>query len=468
MPETKSDKKLPQLNLTNKSGQKANNSFLLFKQKLGLGILILSFIAGIWWTGELLRKYRPKNNLTIATFAKEGEYYAFGQAFSQIVAKHNPSISIKVLATKGSVENQQLLHQGHVDLALIQSDTPLEKETRVIAFLFPEVFHLIVRGESKINQVKDLKEKRIALMPKGSRSYALFWELIAHYGLDEDDVKPISLSLSQANEALNQGDVDALFIVTALRNEALLKLLENPEINLVPIDQAKALQLVLPSLEATTIPKGTYNGAIPIPKQDLSSVAVRAVLITHSDLDSSVVYKITRILFEAKSDLATQYSKAVMIPMAKSLPQGGFIFHSGAKTYYDQDKPSFWLEYAELMGLLLSVMMLLVSGIWQLKIRLQGKQKNHADMYNLELLKLIAQINTLQELEKLKQLRQELFKILTQVVIDLDQDLITAESFQSFTFTWEVALTSLRHQELLLKNINISEQFNNHHDIDNQ
>ena len=460
MREKKSAKKLPPPNKKNKSEQKGNNYFLLLKQKLGLGILIFSFIAGIWLAWEVLTKYRQENNLTIATFSKEGEYYRFGEAFSQIVAKHNSSISIKVLTTKGSVENQQLLHQGHVDLALIQSDTPLHKKTRAIAFLFPEVFHLIARRDTTIDQVKDLREKRIALMPQGSRSYDLFWELVGHYGLDEDDFEAISLPLSEANEALSKGDVDALFLVTALRNEALLKLLQNPDINLVPIDQAEALQLLLPSLEATKIPKGTYNGAIPIPKQDLSSVAVRAVLITHSDLDTSLVYEITRILFEGKSDLAKQYSKAVMIPVDQSLQQGSFMFHPGAITYYDQDNPSFWERYAEVMGLLLSVMMLLASGIWQLKMTLEGKQKNHADMYNLQILKLIDQINSLQELEKLKQLRQELFDIFTQVVIDLDKDLITPESFQSFTFTWEVALSSIRHQELLLKNISAPEKFN--------
>ncbi|MGK7895373.1 MAG: C4-dicarboxylate ABC transporter substrate-binding protein, partial [Xenococcus sp. (in: cyanobacteria)] len=128
---------------------------------------------------------------------------------------------------------------------------------------------------------------------------------------------------------------------------------------------------------------------------------------------------------------------------------------------YEQDKPSFWEKYAEVMGLSLSVMMLLVSGMWHLKMRLQGKQKNHADMYNLEILKLIEQINSLEELEKLQELRQELFNIFTQVVIDLDKDLITPESFQSFTFTWEVALSSIRHQELLLNNISTPEKLTN-------
>jgi TRAP transporter TAXI family solute receptor len=376
------------------SVQKLENTLILFKEKLGLSIFTLSIIAGVGLTWQLLRKYPPKHNLTMATFAQGGEYYAFGQAFSQIVTKHNPSISIKVLATNGSVENQQLLKEGSVDLALIENDTPLNPSTRAIAFLFPELFHLMVRRESNINQVKDLRGKRIALMPEGSRSHDLFWELVAHYGLDEDDFETISLPPPQANEALSKGKVDALFQVSALRNQGLLKLLQNPDIKLLPIDQGNALQLSLPALEASLIPKGTYNGAIPIPQEDLPTVAVRAVLVTDLDLDPHLVHEITRILFETRNDLAKQYPQAAMIPVGDSLQHGSFMFHPGAKIYYEKDKPSFLVKYAESIGLLISVTMLALSGIWQLKMRLQGKQKNRADMYNLELLNLIAQIHS--------------------------------------------------------------------------
>ena len=454
----KKKQKLQPQKLMAKLEQKLENTFVLLREKLGLSIVLLSFITGVVLTWQLLEENRLKKNLTIATFAQGSEYYAFGEALSQFIAKHNPSISIQVLATKGSVENQQLLEQGNVDLALIQSDTPIKPSTRAIAFLFPEVFHLIATRESGINQVKDLRGKRIALMPKGSRSHDIFWELASHYGLDENDFDAISLSLPQANNALSTGKVDALFLVTALRNQGLVDLLQNPQINLVPIYQGDALRLLLPALEASKISKGTYNGAIPIPTEDLPTVAVRAVLVANADLDTNLVYEITRILFEARNDLAKLYPKAVMIPMPNSLEQGSFMFHSGAKTYYEQDKPNFFVEYAEPIGLFISVTMLLISGIWQLKIRLQGKQKNRADMYNLEILKLIEQINSLDDLEKLKHLRQELFDIFNQVVIDLDKDLITPESFQSFRFTWEVAISSIRHQELLLKNIITSEK----------
>ncbi|MDJ0651130.1 MAG: hypothetical protein QNJ60_20745 [Xenococcaceae cyanobacterium MO_188.B19] len=49
------------------------------------------------------------------------------------------------------------------------------------------------------------------------------------------------------------------------------------------------------------------------------------------------------------------------------------------------------------------------------------------------------------------QLRSHLFEILAKVVVDLDQDRVSPESFQSFTFTWKVAMRAVTHRETLLR-----------------
>ena len=254
-----------------------------------------------------------------------------------------------------------------------------------------------------------------------------------------------------AHEALLSRKVDALFRVIALGNSEVSKLLNNGQTKLVGIKQGAALQLFRPALFPSHIPQGTYNGAVPIPAEKLPVVAVKALLVTREDMDSSIVYEITRILFEARNELVKQNIQAATIPPPGEWRHLGLSFHKGAKTYYNQDEPSFLVEYAEPLGLLLSLIVLAISGIWQLKMWWQGKQKNRADLYNLEILQLIAQINALEDLEQLIQLRSHLFEILAKVVVDLDQDRISPESFQSFTFTWKVAMRAVSHRETLLR-----------------
>ncbi|MDJ0574057.1 MAG: TAXI family TRAP transporter solute-binding subunit [Xenococcaceae cyanobacterium MO_234.B1] len=427
------------------------------QNKLALPITLISIFMVFAFAWQWFREENRVHYLTIATGGKDGEYYAFARAFAQVIARHQPQIQIEVMETEGSLQNQEFLRAKKVQLALLQSDTPLDSSTQAIAVLFPEMFHLIATTKSNINSVSDLKGKRVALLPKGSGSYQLFWPLSKHYGLRSTDFEPVILPSEQAHLALRQGRVDALFQVISLGNPAITELLQRSDNQLVPIDQGAAIQLFQPALEPSKIPKGTYGGAIPIPAEDLPVVSVQALLVTHQDIDPSVIYEITRILFEARNELVKQDRQAAMIPKRDSIQELGLPFHPGAKKYYKLDEPSlilsFFVEYAEVMGLLLSITILCLSGIWQLKLWLQGKQKNRADFYNLEILKLINQIHSLKDLERLKIVRRQLFEILEKVVMDLDEDRISPESFQSFTFTWKVALNTIRHREMLLMNL---------------
>ncbi|MGL5807791.1 MAG: TAXI family TRAP transporter solute-binding subunit [Xenococcaceae cyanobacterium] len=423
------------------------------ENKLALPVILFSIVVAClfsWqWFGEHNRIY----TLNVATGAKDGEYYAFAEAFAKVVASHQSKIQLKILETQGSSQNQELLVENKAQLALLQSDTSLNPKTRAIAVLFPEMFHLIATTKSQINGVGDLKGKRVAIPPQGSGSYRLFWMLASHYGLSKTDFQSTILPPSQAYIALRQGKIDALFRVIALGNDRVSQLLKDPQIKLIPIEQGAALQLFQPNLEVSQIPKGTYNGGIPIPDRDLPVVAVRSILVTRADLPEDIIHEVTRILFETRNELVKYNSQAAAIAPPDSVKNLGLPFHEGAKNYYNRNRPDFFVEYADLLGLLLSIAVLCISGFWQLRLWYEGKQKNRADMYNLEILKSIEQIHSTEDLGELATVRNHLFKIFEKVVIDLDRDRITPESFQSFAFTWEVAIKSIRHREILLTNI---------------
>ncbi|MEM1279675.1 MAG: TAXI family TRAP transporter solute-binding subunit, partial [Cyanobacteria bacterium P01_H01_bin.152] len=192
---------------------------------------------------------------------------------------------------------------------------------------------------------------------------------------------------------------------------------------------------------------GTYDGGRPLPAQDLSVVAVNALLVIHENMPDEVAHALANTLYTHRNELVTRYPRAALIRLPDSGNDLGLPLHPGAQAFYDRNEPEFIVEYAEPIGLLISVSVLLGSSLWQFRIWLKGRQKNRADLYNIELLDLIDQINQTQDLEKLKDLRRQLFTMLRDVVTDLDNDLISADSFESFTFPWEIAMDSVRHQE---------------------
>ncbi|HSM83863.1 MAG TPA: TAXI family TRAP transporter solute-binding subunit [Nodosilinea sp.] len=398
----------------------------------------------------LVREHTRTYRLVLASGSSTGEYYAFSQAFAQVVARNHPSIAIEVVATEGSVQNMEQLKTNQAQLALVQSDTPVQPPVRAVALLFPEMFHLLARAEANIAGVVDLRGKRVALMPEGSGSYALFWPLVQHYGLTPEAMTPSPMAAAEAHAALAEGRVDALFQVITLGNPTVAELLQTDRIQLVPIDQVEALRLSLPYLNAQVIPKGTYSGGSPLPPADLPVVAVNALLVAHENLPPKVVYALTSTLHQHRNELVSLYPRAAMIRLDTS-GDLGLPLHPGAEDFYRQDEPEFLVEYAEPIGLLLSVGVLGMSSLWQMRSWLLGKQKNRADTYNLEILALIDDIGKAQSLEELTTLQDTLFDILKRVVTDLDVDRITSESFESFTFPWEIANNTLRHRETVLR-----------------
>lgn len=423
------------------------------QSKFTLPVLLLSLVMGSVFAVLWVREQRQIFTLTLATAGRDGEYYAFGRALSTVVERHYDKIRIDVLETEGSQQNMQLLAEGEVQLALVQSDTPVEPDVEAVSFLFPELFHLVARPNSGIEQVSDLRDKRIALMPEGSGSYAMFWALSDRYGLTDADFEAMPMTPSAAHAALQAGQVDALFRVIALGNESVNQLLQTSQSRLIPIERAIALQLSLPYLEAIEIPQGTYGGVVPIPPTPLPVVGVRAVLVTRDGVNEEAVYEITRTLHEFRNELVREHPLSATIRLPESGENLGLPLHAGARAYYNQDDPNFLVEYAEPIGLLLSVAILCASGIWQFRLWLVGRQKNRADMYNLEILELINQVENTEDLEHLAEMRRQLYRILQRVVVDLDVDRISPESFQSFTFPWEVAITTIRHREVLLTSL---------------
>ncbi|MGB3767071.1 MAG: TAXI family TRAP transporter solute-binding subunit [Phormidesmis sp.] len=419
-------------------------------RSLQVTLIGASVMAAVVCGVLLVRSRHQVHTVRLATGGTTGEYYAFGNAIAQVTKKHSPNIHIEVLESPGSSQNMSNVNNHTVDMALVQSNTPVQPAVQAVAQLYPEMFHLIANRDADIQSMADLKNKTVAVMPEGSGSYELFWPLASHYGLSENDFTALPLTTAQAHTALQQNEVDALFRIIGLGNPSVRDLLKNPDYELVPIEQIGALQLTQPYLEPTVIPQGSYDGGTPIPAEDLPVIAVSAVLVANEDVDAEIVQAITEVLYEHRNELISVNPRAASIQSPEASQNLGFPLHLGAKAYYTQDNPPFLVEYAEAMGLVLSLSIFTASGIWQFRLWLIGRQKNRADDYNLEILTLIEKVEQAQTVVELQSLRQKLFSILRQVVIDLDVDKISPESFQSFTFPWEVAMTTLHHQEMVL------------------
>ena len=170
------------------------------------------------------------------------------------------------------------------------------------------------------------------------------------------------------------------FRIIGLGNPAVGDLLKTARFELVPIDRIGALQLNQPYLKSTVIPQGSYDGSQPVPPEDLSVIAVNALLVANEAVEPEIIQAITSVLYEHRNELITINPRAASIQSPEASQNLGFPLHPGAKAYYTQDNPPFLVEYAEAMGLVLSLSILGFSGIWQFRLWLIGRQKKTEQM----------------------------------------------------------------------------------------
>jgi len=424
------------------------NKFLL-----PVALLSVALIGVFGW--ELHQDNQRVHELTLATGTKTGNYYPFGQAIAEVVMQQNPRLRIKVVETEGANENMRRLQANEAQLAIARNDTAAVPEVRVIASLFKEVFHLIVSEHSGIQSVSDLKGKHIALRGQGSGSYSFFWLVSKHYGLKASDFQFTTGSFAENTKLFASGEVDAIFWVLPLGSDLANDLLQNTPGKLVPIDQAAAMKIKWPYLQADLIPKGTYKAAPAVPDVDLPSVGVQATLLVREDVDPVIVKEITRILFEHRRNLVATNSLAAMISHPGGSGGLALPVHEGAQAYYDREKPDFLAANSDVIGLFFSFVTLFISWLLQLRSRFLQKQKNRADKFNLIILNLIQRIRQAGSFEEIDRLQEELFEIFKQVMGDLEEDRIDADSFHSFTFTWETALKIAAEREKVLRNLSL-------------
>lgn len=422
---------------------------------LGLGCLSIGLVTALTWLFVVpnFRTYR----LTLVAGSKDGESYILSKAIEQIVEAKNPKIKIKVVETSGTEENIQKLEMGEAQLATAQGDIPAGVAARTVVFLYPDTFQLVVKSTSRIKQFSDLKGKRIGLWRKGGQ-YRSFLEIASHYGLQEQDFIFVGRNQEESNKAFRTNQVDAIFRVRALGNKTILDIVQKYQGRLVPIDQAAAMQIKYPALEPAVIPKGAYRGSNPpVPNANLPTIAVQRFLLASDKMDKQIIQEITKILDENRQDIAEKIPEdfsdvkplVAQIKQPKTTGGTGIPIHPGAIAYYERDKPSFIQEYADYVGLILTVVLMLGSWLWEMKSWFEQRRKDEADLHMAAMIKLMQAVQNSHY--NCEDALNELDNVFALAATDLIKEKISQESFRTLSEAYKAVRDVIVHKTLSIK-----------------
>ncbi|MCA0449230.1 MAG: TAXI family TRAP transporter solute-binding subunit, partial [Proteobacteria bacterium] len=175
--------------------------------------------------------------------------------------------------TAGSLANLELLTTGKIDSVLCQSDLAYAAFTgkgtwrgkagtdklRVLAYLYPETLHVIVRKSAKIGDLRGLRGKAVSLGERESGMANNARALLAAAGVQERDLRAQYLKTAEAIEAMKAGKLDAFFETAVVPSSLVRELAADQDITLLPLGGLVArLRQELPFLTETTIPADAY------------------------------------------------------------------------------------------------------------------------------------------------------------------------------------------------------------------
>ena len=283
----------------------------------------------------------------IGTGGTAGTYYPIGGMIANAVSQPGKIVAT-AQATSGSLGNVNGIVGGAMESGFSQSDvaTWAQKGTgifegkpnvpglRMIANLYPESLHIVVKKGSGFKSVADLKGKRVALDEPGSGTLINARLVLAAYGLKETDIRPEYIKPNQAGDKMKDGSLDAFFFTGGAPAGAIAELATSGSgIELLPIDgpQADSLRASSPFFAVDSIAAETYKGVAAV-----KTLAVGAQWVTSDKADTETVYQITKSLFSeaTQKTLAAGHAKGKFITLKNAVQGVGIPYHAGAEKYY--------------------------------------------------------------------------------------------------------------------------------------
>ena len=261
------------------------------------------------------RLARAAQGYAIAAGPEFGQYLRFAQALSD-----GKGARVVALVTRGGDDNLQLLREGKVALALAQGDAALEAHEgkgrfagdgpfpalRAVGALYPEPVHILVRADSALRSVAELRGKRVAVGMPGSASRGTALRVLQAHGIEVKDISALELSLSDGLVALRQDRADAVIQVIGVPADSVRDALAAIPLRLLPLSE-RAIESLAGSRAgyfAYRIPRAAYANQ----KTDVPTIATAALLLAGGDLSESEVTRLTRLVFERGRDFAARGS----------------------------------------------------------------------------------------------------------------------------------------------------------------
>lgn len=279
----------------------------------------------------------PQRTLRVAG----GTMAPLSQRLAGEYAKTLPAFTVETIpSATDSATAIEALQRGEFDLAIVLADAAFEAYwkaenshtpslIRGISLLQPLSAYVLVRPGTGIDSVSDLNGRRVVIGPRNTSSANL-----ATHVLEAFEVKAEVTNMTNrpsATDMLNSKAIDAFFMPGYTYPDETTAAAVRAGAYFIPIDgpAVERLRWNNPFVRKASIPRGTFPGQ----DQIIPTVGIDMVVLCHRDLDESLVFQLTRLLFEAYPRLADVEASLKFLNLEEA-PATPVPLHTGAARFF--------------------------------------------------------------------------------------------------------------------------------------
>ena len=285
-----------------------------------------------------------EGRLSIATGGSGGVYQVYGGGLADVLTDDLPDAPTTAETTSASVDNLLLVAGGDSDIAFTLADTAIDavkgdesfdrkEPLRALGTLYPNITQVVVKADSGIESIEDLKGKTVSVGAPNSGTEVIALRLFDAAGIDPDeDLSQRGLGVGESAQAIRDGSIDAFFWSGGVPTAAIVDLATTDDIRILPVDEylTKLRDRYGEAYQEAEIADGDYSGV-----KGTKTIGVPNLLMVNQDMDDELAFRITKSLYDNKARLTE------IVPSAKSLdPKKGkevvtpVKLHPGARRFY--------------------------------------------------------------------------------------------------------------------------------------
>ncbi|MFJ8814619.1 TAXI family TRAP transporter solute-binding subunit [Amycolatopsis thermoflava] len=279
--------------------------------------------------------------LTIATGNSGGVYYVLGGGLAQLIS-NNTGLKATAAETGASVQNIQQLVDGTYDIAFSLADTAADavqgkgsfdgkpQKVQALTRIYPNSTQVLVRTDSGINSIADMRGKRISTGSPKSGTEVIANRLLQAAGLNPDtDLQAQRLDLAKTADGIKSGTIDGLVWSGGLPTAQITDITTTMKGQVKFIDitpQLAALKQINPVYDTGTIPAATYGQPADVP-----TIVVPNLLLVREDFPAGDACAITKLIFDKKPELESVHPAAKEITRENATRTEPVPMHPGSQ-----------------------------------------------------------------------------------------------------------------------------------------